>query len=174
MPSYQGKLDGLCGPYAVANALECCGLDLEHERLFRLACAAPARARWPQLLWEGTTFSDVQRMVRSCLDSPANRLGIRARYPFLKSPPMSNADYWRRFHEVFDDQGALCGIIGMTQPWAHWIVVGRDGGRLTFTDSDPRTPHRRRNQASLFAGERRRRPSQWLIDRRELIVFSVG
>jgi hypothetical protein len=174
MPSYQGERDGLCGPYAIANALELCGLADEHDALFRIACRAPKARRWPDLLWAGTSFADLQRMIRACLDSPENHLGVRACYPFLRSPPATNADYWRRFHTVFDDEEALCGIIGMTSPWAHWIVVRRDGGRLTFADSDPREPYARKNRSSLFAGTRRQKPTQWLIDRRELVVFSLS
>lgn len=92
-------------------------------------------------------------------------------YPFQRYTPQTNAEYWTRFDEVFADDAAQCGIVGMTQPWAHWIVVSRDAGRLQFTDSDPFTPHTRKNRGSLHAGERRRKPTQWLIDRKELVVF---
>lgn len=136
-----------------------------------MACGALSSTRWPALLWAGTGFGDLQRMIRVCLDSEHNTAGLVARYPFQRFVPQTNVDYWRRFDAVFADEGAQCGIVGMTQPSAHWIVISRDNGRLQFTDSDPFDPRPRKNRSSLFAGERRRKATQWLIDRRELVVF---
>lgn len=169
--SYQGELDGLCGPYAIVNALSACGLDQYREQLFQEACKALSPRRWPELLWTGTTFNDLQRMIRACLDSEYNTAGIVARYPFQRFVPATNDDYWARFDEVFAYEGVQCGIVGMRKPSDHWIVISRDNGRLQFTDSDPFAPSKRKNKSSLFAGLRRHRPSQWLIDRKELVVF---
>ena len=44
MASYQGKLDGLCGQYAIANAFELCGFV--HEDYFQAACRGLAGSRW--------------------------------------------------------------------------------------------------------------------------------
>lgn len=110
-------------------------------------------------------------MVGSCLKSPANRLGIRARYPLSRRPPATNSAYWDRFDEAFADDAAICGIVGLRAPNAHWVVVVPDGGRIAFVDSTPDQPVYRKNRASLFAGYRRAKPTQWLVDRGELIVF---
>ena len=170
MPRYQGELDGLCGPYAIANALEECGYTGSHEAVFQTACSAVSSRRWPDLLWEGTWFGDLQRMISACLREHCGA-GLVARYPFLRRTPATNEDYWRRFDEVFDGDHALCGIMRRSRPSAHWIVVSREGGRLWFTDSDPHMPYRRKNRASVFAGDRRQTPRQWLVDRAELVVF---
>lgn len=173
MPSYQGQLDGLCGPYAIANALEQCGLAINHETFFQIACERASGSRWPSLLWEGTSFAEIRRMVSACLSSPANTLAIKARYPFRQEPPPTNRDYWMRFDELFDDERTLCGIVGVIRPHPHWIVISRDGGRLIFTSSDADSVYQRKNRAAVHAGYRRRKPGQWLIDRRELVVFSA-
>jgi hypothetical protein len=176
MPKYQGELDGLCGPYAIANALEACGLKGHYEAMFQTACEALARSRWPALLWDGTGYGDLQRMIRACLSSPHNSKAVTVSYPFQHKPPSTNRDYWTQFDALFAEPAVRCAIIGLTQPRAHWVVVTRDsgdGGRLRFTDSDARNPGPRKNRTSLFAGERRQRPTQWLIDRKELAVFSV-
>jgi hypothetical protein len=75
MPKHQGELDGLCGPYAIANALEHCGLDgFKPETVFQSACSALSRRRWPGVLWKGATFVDLQRMIKRCQrDIPAMR-----------------------------------------------------------------------------------------------------
>lgn len=171
MPSFQGELDGLCGPYAIVNAFEECGLADDGEAIFKACCKALSAARWPALMWEGTSFGDLQRMIRACLDDPDIATHVEVSYPFSRDPPTTNDDYWWRFDEVFSDETAVCAIIGITQPRLHWIVAGWDGGRVIFFDSDARTPRHRKNRASLFAGKRREKPHQWLIERHELIVF---
>ena len=47
MPSFQGELDGLCGPYAIVNAFEECGLADDGEAIFKACCKALSAARWP-------------------------------------------------------------------------------------------------------------------------------
>lgn len=172
MPSHQGALDGLCGQYAITNALELCGLGRQRDTLFRIACAAAPVERWPVLLWKGTEFSDLRRMVGSCLNSPANRLGVKARYPFSRGAPATNTAYWDAFDRAFSDEGAICGIAGLISPHPHWVVVVPDGGRIAFVDSTPEQPIYRKNRAFLYAGYRRPKPNDWLLDRRELVVFS--
>lgn len=174
MPSYQGELDGLCGPYAIANAFELCGCCTGNEKVFKLACQAFAQRRWPEILWEGTSFHDMQRMIKACIDNVkfAQSYELDVSYPFMKIVPNTNSEYWDRFDEIFDDKAVQCGIIGITLPSAHWIVASRDGSRIEFTDSTAHKSMLRKNRASLYAGERRQKPNQWLIDRKEFIVFS--
>jgi len=62
VPNYQGKLDGLCGMYALSNALEVCGVE-DYEKAWDVACEAIPSDRWPQVLWEGTTFDDLNVMI---------------------------------------------------------------------------------------------------------------
>lgn len=171
MPSYQGALDGLCGPYAIVNALELCGLGKDRDALFQTACSISPSLAWPTPVWLGTGYGDLKRMVRACLSSPANRHGISARYPLARQAPASNHRYWERFDEAFSDPRAICGIIGLKKPTAHWVVAIPDGGRIVFVDSCVDQPFYRKNRSTLHAGLRRRKPTQWLVDRRELIVF---
>lgn len=166
--SYQGELDGLCGPYAITNALMHIGHRGDREDIFRTACSAISRNRWPELLWAGTTFGDLKKMIGSCMEVVE---GVEVKYPFWRAAPVSNAAYWQDFDVIFDDEDAVCGIVGITRPSYHWLVVTKDGGRVVFLDSDPHGPVRRVNRASLYAGERGPRAKKWVIDRRELVVF---
>jgi hypothetical protein len=170
MPRHQGALDGLCGPYAIANAFEQCGVE-ESELVFRLACLSAANRRWPNLLWEGTSFGDLRRMIRLCLDSPLNKTRLKVRYPFLAAQPANNRAFWARFNEAFDDSDAECAILGIEAPHQHWIVVTRHRGRLLFIDSAAGQPYELRDQNTLYAGERRRRASDWLVAKQEFALF---
>lgn len=174
MPAYQGQSDALCGQYAVTNALELCGLGKHREALFRTACKAAPAHRWPLVMLDGTCFSDLRRMVGYCLRSPANKLGIRARYPFYHREPPTNSAFWETFDEAFANDAAVCGIVGLTVPSPHWVVIQPDGARIAFYDSDASNPYYRKNRSTLRAGVRRAKPTEWLIDRRELVIFSVS
>jgi hypothetical protein len=169
MPMYQGELDGLCGMYAIVNALEECGETCSAET-FEIACSAIAKNRWPSVLWEGTTFEDIQKMVKKCLPEGCP---INVSYPFKDNVPASNNDYWSQFDLIFEDDSVLCAIVGLTKPSLHWIVASKDGGRIWFTDSTAGKPYERKNRTSLHAGSRRKKTSQWLLDKQELIVFSL-
>lgn len=168
-PSYQGQLDRLCGPYAIANALMHLGHTGDRADIFRTACSAVSRNRWPALLWEGTTFGDLKKMVGACLRDGAS--GIEARYPFWKTAPRSNSGYWQEFDAIFDDPDVVCGIVGISRPSDHWLVVIRDGGRIVFLDSDNNWPSKRVNRASLHAGEGAPTSKKWVIERAELVTF---
>lgn len=165
----QGKLDRLCGPYAITNALTYLGHQGDRADVFQTACSAVSRRRWPALLWEGTTFGDLKKMIGACLKGATT--GIEAGYPFWQAPPLSDATYWQKFDAIFDDEDVVCGIVGVTRPSDHWLVIIRDGGRIVFLDSDDHWPSKRVNRTSLYAGERGPRSKKWVIDRRELVVF---
>jgi hypothetical protein len=174
MPYYQGALDGLCGPYAIANALEHCGLS-SVEDSFRCSCSALASRRWPKVLWEGTTFGDLQRMLRRCKDELDGMAAISISYPFMRTTPNTDAAFWQRFDAVFANHTrARCAIIGLTRPSYHWIVATHDGGRVIFTDCAAGKPNVRKNRESLHAGSRNGNPKKWIIDRKELVLFEMS
>lgn len=169
--SRQGELDGLCGPYAITNALMYLGHQGDRGEVFQTACSAISRSRWPALLWEGTTFGDLKKMIGACLTGAT--VGIEVSYPYWLAAPSSNAAYWQDFDTIFngDDEDVVCGIVGITRPSDHWLVIIRDGGRIVFLDSDAHWPSKRVNRTSLYAGERGPRSKKWIINRRELVVF---
>ncbi len=170
MPVYQGELDGLCGPYAIANAFELCGES--PEQAFQIACSAIPRGRWPDVLWGGTTFSDIRRMIRKCLivTQQASK-SIEVQYPFLKMEPATNAKYWKRFDEIFADSSVVCALVGLTKPSMHWSIVEKSGSRILFTDSTAGNLYFQKNRASIYAGKRSRLPAHIVIDRKELVIF---
>jgi hypothetical protein len=176
MPKHQGELDGLCGPYAIANALEHCGLeDCSAEDVFQSACSALGRTRWPGVLWRGATFADLQRMIKRVQRQLPGMDRVAITYPFMKNPPGSNDAYWKRFDALFDEEGVgdRCAIIGITRPTNHWIVASKDGQRIQLTDCVHGASNRRKNRSSLYAGARCPDPNRWLIDRRELVLIET-
>ena len=174
MPAYQGEFDGLCGMYAIANAYDICGYGDTCSKLFEIACAALAHRRWPSVLWEGTTLGDMRNMISKCQDEIEEQYDekVAVKYPFLQRSPGTNEEYWNQFDTIFRNESVYCGIIGLTFPSSHWVVVARDSKRrVWFFDSDANAPEYRKDVATLFAGDRRRSRKQWRICRDELIVF---
>ena len=180
MPAYQGEFDGLCGMYAIANAYEICGYGEICDKLFQISCGGLAHDRWPEVLWQGTSFGDMMRMIKACqryIDSRmCKRTGIKGTvdigYPFWKKTPRSNSIYWEVLMDIFKHYNVRCGIVGLTAPVHHWVVISRDTERrVWFTGSGRGELEYRKNLASLHAGERRRMETQWRLDRRELVVF---
>lgn len=172
MPNYQGQLDGLCGPYAIVNAFEHCGIEKTNE-VFEAACAALAPRRWPNVLWDGTTIGDLKRMIKSCRESIDEAAMIITTYPFSRNTPKTNEDYWQRFDLLFSERPKIrCMILGLTRPSYHWIVAFREKGtRVSFVDTDPHHPFKRKNRSMLHAGSQNGHPKKWIIDRSELILF---
>ena len=172
--AYQGEYDGLCGMYAIANALKECGVQ-DGEEIFKSACSALAHTRWPKVLWEGTSIGDMQKMILACRREHGIN-NIKSKYPFRQKTkePKSNREYWKKSDEIFNRDAAICGIVCVEfpdSPILHWIVVKKDGNRVMFLDSDANSPCIRKNKTSLYAGLRRRSPTQWRLLRGLLIVF---
>lgn len=172
MPKYQGEYDGLCGPYAIANAFECCGI-LKTKKLFKICCEAPARRRWPEILWEGTGFGDLQRTIKSCVNSERNNKNIKVSYPFLKKTPKTNDEYHQRLDKISRNEEFLAGIIRRTKPSHHWIVFEKHGKLLEFTDTEPHSLTKRKRQSSVFAGKGGPK-NAWRVKLDELVVFADG
>ena len=180
MPGYQGEYDGLCGMYAISNAYEICGYDLPEEEIeeelgdiFKICCSALAESRWPDILWDGTSFGDMRKMISTCQDHYEFR--IKVTYPFLRNSPKTNEDYWEKLADIFgkEDENVLCAIIGMEAPDPHWTVVEPSlGGHLFFSDSATGSIERVRIE-TIHAGKRKPVGKNYKFNPRELIVFSV-
>ena len=170
---YQGSLDGLCGPYAIVNVFHLLEYDDEVlEEVFKAACQSPARSRWPELLWYGTGFGDIKRMIRSVMNLPCiDTSKFSVAYPFSKNISDSTKNYWERFYSLTDNESFQCGIVRLLSPSDHWIVFERDGRRIKFYDTDPKQPLIRKNIRSIDAAGRRRQPANWLVKQEETILF---
>jgi hypothetical protein len=171
MPRYQGQLDGLCGQYAIVNAMTALR-DVEAKHVFETACHAIARSRWPHVVWEGTEIGDMKRMIRRCLEQMPALDGVEVAYPFLRRQPSSSEHFWGEFYEMFEQRRARYAILGLSRPRDHWMGVKPKGGRLMFIDSDPHKAKILKSPAQVHMGKRRTDRRQWRAPPTHLIVFS--
>ena len=186
MPGRQGDHDGLCGMYSIANAYQICGYDRPEDEegelkdIFRIACDALTKDRWPNVLWKGTSFKDMKKMIDKCLKETEwwkdyDGLSVKVEYPFSRNTPKTNDEYWDRLFDIFEGKGkdVRCAIVGMEAPSEHWIVVEPSRSRnLLFSDSTTGTIDRVRIE-EIHAGKRKPSDKEYKFNRKELIVFSV-
>lgn len=127
-PHRQGSLDGLCGMYAIVNALRTAsGVEADADEIFATACLALTRSRWPKVLWKGTGLGDMRNMIAACIAKHGYGR-LRVRYPFLRTKPSSNKEFWEKLEDAFAEHDATCAIIRLNEPFEHWLVIGLDGG----------------------------------------------
>ena len=142
--AWQGSLDGLCGPYAIVNAYTLC--DIEEgwlgRRIFKIACSEIGD--WPDVLWKGTTFKQMRKMLKVCqtLLKAAYRKAdcaypIEIEYPFRANPPRSAKKFRKRLCKIFSRDDVICGIVGMEKPDDHWFAFVKLKTALIVFDSAP-------------------------------------
>ncbi|MDT0683084.1 hypothetical protein RM543_10335 [Roseicyclus sp. F158] len=167
----QGELDGLCGMYAIVNALRKMGVSREDE-VFQTCCEALCSSRWPDTLWEGTTLRDIEVMLKGCRAADIKGVErITVSYPFRRTEPKSNKEFWDSFYELFQENRAnKCAILGLAEPSLHWLVANPNGSGIRFTDSGVRKPVTV-PQNMIYAGSRRSGKETHRIERKEVILF---
>ena len=142
--AWQGSLDGLCGPYAIVNAYDQCGVEEDWlgEDIFNIACLAIDD--WPKALWKGTTFGQMRTMLKASQKALKKayreadcEYPIEIDYPFRSNPPRSRKKYLKRFNEIFSRDDVICGIVGMEEPDPHWFSFMKGKKTLSVFDSAP-------------------------------------
>ncbi len=136
-PLLQGALDGLCGPYAIVNAVNYLEpLDDDGQAaLFRSVMRAISKL---SVLWSGTTTDQVADM----LGAAQAFLGDRHRISIAFSRPFAHRAFNGDFAAFFDELAALvdrphcAAIIGLSKPYEHWTdATYLSGARIALRDS---------------------------------------
>ena len=142
--AWQGSLDGLCGPYSIVNAYDLCDLEEDWlgQDIFNIACSEIGN--WPEVLWEGTTFTQMRTMLKACQKALKRAYReadcaypIAIDFPSRRNPPSSNKKLRKRLHRVFSRDDVICGIVGMENPAAHWFSFVKLKRELIVFDSAP-------------------------------------
>lgn len=142
--AWQGSLDGLCGPYAIVNAYDLCGVEEGWlgQDIFNIACLAIDE--WPKVLWKGTTFGQMRTMLKASQKALTKayreadcEYPIKIECPFRTNPPRTGKKFRKRLAEVFSHDEVICGIVGMEKPAAHWFSFVKHKEALIVFDSAP-------------------------------------
>src|SRR5688500_7196693 len=122
----QGRLDGLCGVYALINALRLLCPRLDEDACERAFCALiRARARPAAsplaVIHGGLSRRELLRLIGSWQQFAAKELGIALSVDRLKVPEPTLRGIWQGLRLALDGQNvAIVGLDGAEQ---HWTVA---------------------------------------------------
>jgi hypothetical protein len=131
-PLQQGDLDGLCGAYAIVNAVTHLLHDRgftrpEANRLFRSLCRTlHRRQKMPQAVWRGTYIEDIDAMLRTVQRHVRESFGLRLRIarPFAGVAVRRKDKFFKVLSGSFEaTEGRKVAIIGLDKPGFHWTIA---------------------------------------------------
>src|SRR5215210_5967834 len=171
-PYRQGRLDGLCGVYALINALRLLYPRLDEDDCERAFCALiRARARQSAsplaIISGGLSRRELLRLIGSWQRFAAKELGITLSVSRLKVSEPSLRGIWRGLCGALDDKSVA--IIGLDGAERHWTVAHAATERtLRVTDSSGlRVIFRSQCTVGRTSLRYQLRPSEVLLVRRE-------
>ncbi len=188
-PWQQGELDGLCGIYAIINAMKVLTLSRGHTftdssgaMLFRkMVLALHQRGKMPGALWDGTSISHVRVFLNTAKTFMRKQYGLDLVYRQLaRHGEVTRKDVlWRllaaalhghesyRFpQETFHTRVAL---LGLGNPMPHWTLAYDVRPRtIMLIDSGNRFNLKYSN---CTVGESH--PSRWMIEPYHTLVIST-
>ena len=171
-PYRQGQLDGLCGVYALINALRllCPGLDEDDcERAFCALIQAHARHATSPLtvIHSGLSRRELLRLIGVWQRFAAREFGIIVTVKRLTVTEPSLRGLWRGLCRALD--GTSVAIVGLDGVERHWTVAHAATPRtLRVTDSSGlRAIVRSRCTVGHTSVRYRLRPSEVLVVKRE-------
>ncbi len=142
-PYRQGRLDGLCGVYALINALRLLCPRLDEDACERAFCTLiRARARQTAspsaspltVISGGLSRRELLRLIGSWQRFAAKELGVILTVSRLKVPEPTLRGIWRGLSRALDGKSVV--ILGLDGAERHWTIVYAATERtLRVTDS---------------------------------------
>jgi hypothetical protein len=125
-PYRQGQLDGLCGLYALINALRLLCPRLDEDACERVFCAlVKARTRQTTsplaVIADGLSRRELLKLIDPWQRFAARELGIKLTVKRLKVSEPSLRGIWCSLWEALDGQSVA--IIGLDGAERHWTVA---------------------------------------------------
>ena len=152
-PYQQGDFNGLCGLYAVLNAIlrqfEMTGLEQLHEEMFKVGATAIPKNRFPDVLWDGMDVADLFRIAKAVgrFLRESRGLDVVVWKPFERRRFANVTAYVEELDGIWSERKASF-VIGVD--WAggtngHWTVLDAIGtDALDVLDSASRKSLSRR------------------------------
>lgn len=133
----QGDLDGLCGVYALINAVEIISPRPEaHVETLMKACihALYIRNGTPFFFLQGIGLHEMIHLLRMVVRP---NFSIRYKRPFARNAGVSLTAYWDACRVFLDEDGRTVITVLASNNIQHWTVVAAMSDRCLFLmDSD--------------------------------------
>src|SRR4051812_31717908 len=125
-PYRQGRLDGLCGVYALINALRLLCPRLDEDACERVFCALIRARAWQKcspltVISGGLSRRELLRLIGPWQRFAAKELGITLSVSRLKVSEPTLRGIWRGLCRVLD--GKIVAIVGLDGIKRHWTVA---------------------------------------------------
>jgi hypothetical protein len=170
-PYRQGRLDGLCGVYALINALRLLCPRLDEDACEAAFCALiRARARQAAsplaVISGGLSRRELLKLIGPWQRFAAREFGVTLTVSRLKVPELTLRGIWRSLCRALDDKSVA--IIGLNGIERHWTVAYAATGRtLRVADSSGlRVIYRSQCTVGRTSLRYQLRPSEVLVVRR--------
>ena len=162
---HQGEMDGLCGIYALVNAITCLagqklsekdGTDLFKE-LIRSIYKRNNRKRTKkpttsiEFIWDGANTQDISYMLKETMKFlESKNLHLEWKKPLMGQSKPNNVDqYWKRLQEAFNDAGGQKKCVAIIDyNWqidgnkedGHWTCVTKVTDNVLFLQDSVMRP----------------------------------
>lgn len=176
MPYAQGELDGLCGVYAIVNAVEASvtGWNKQNaDGLFKhLVTRLSGEGRLHMAMADGIGVRELCRLIDYAGAYLADEYGLslKRRNAFARRVPLSS--YWQRIQEHLQGRGQTA-IIGLWGKYEHWSCAHSITGRTVHLSDSGWYPIRRIYRANCTTAQpNERRPHE--VSATMSILISIG
>ncbi len=173
MPYAQGELDGLCGVYAIINAVEASVTGwkkTDADGLFQhLVARLSKRSRLDTAMAKGLEVRELCRLIDYAAAYLVEEYGIqlKRRMAFATRAPLSS--YWQRMQDYLQDPGHTV-IIGLWGRHEHWSCVHRISARTLHLLDSGWDPIRRIYRAHCTTGQTRGRRQHEIVATQTIFI----
>lgn len=188
-PWQQGELDGLCGLYAIINAMKLLAISRGHEfsdaagaSLFRkMIKSLHDRNKLPNALWDGTSIVHVRDFLDTAKNFMRRQYGLELVYrPLVKKGEITRKDVlWRFLDSVLrgdgmyqfdlESQHKRVALVGMGHPLPHWTLAYRvTKSSIKLVDSGSRVTLK---YGQCTVGESQ--PNRWMIEPEHTLIIAT-
>lgn len=178
MPYAQGELDGLCGIYAIINAIGATVTGwnrADAERLFQYLIKRLTARRLDHAIADGIGIRDLKTLIRDADIYLAREYGLRIQQRNAFARRVSLDDYWARIRVHLQECGNRV-IVGLNGVHRHWTCISTVGERALYVDDSGWRPIQCLYRAHCTTGKPgRRKRHQLVVTQTVLIsVFNGG
>ena len=188
-PWQQGELDGLCGLYAIINAMKLLAASRGHNftdssgaELFRqMVRSLHKRNLLPNALWDGTSIMHVRNFLGGAKTFMRRNYGLDLVYSQLaRKGEITRKDvFWRFLDSALAGDGMYdfrfktpyqrVALLGLGDPLPHWtLAYGVTASSIKLIDSGSRFSLK---YSACTVGESQ--PNHWMIEPEHTLVIAT-
>lgn len=149
-PYQQGDLDGLCGVYALVNAVDyLCGpltKDEAQDLFEQILTYLESRAPLAQRCVEGIMINQIASILKDVI---CKQYPIQRYRPFHRQPRISKQRYLQTLRKFLRQSNTLV-LVALEGHYSHWTLIRRITGRTLITYDSTHLRYLLKRSCSMF------------------------